>query len=216
MTTPADPQNVRHFNFFERILNKRVLIPVVAPLTIVVLALVGWGLYTKQDNITHMGAYLAQIGVWAIGIGLLTAILCVLISRLTEALDHEGPPRFQREWGALGEGVQGWEISRSMTYVLLVLFTGGLLTMLVTNFPEYAFDQQTENSSKATGNGQSLSEDKQADKQGAPSEKQSPGEREQKSGNDEAKGAETKDANAPQMNSGKGAPETSPTTLGTK
>jgi hypothetical protein len=134
-------------------LTKRFLLFVVVPAVLIIVALLAVGVYSKRQDITNVGTYLAALGIFGFGLVVLGGVLVVLVSRLLGTIDDEGPPRFERDWGVLGEGVQGWEVSRSLTYAILVLFVAGLLTMLISQFLQYEYDKKGEKQTAADSSG---------------------------------------------------------------
>jgi hypothetical protein len=150
-------------------LTKRFLLFVVVPAVLIIVALLAVGVYSKREDITNIGTYLAGLGIFSFGLVVLGGVLVVLVSRLLETIEDEGPPRFERDWGVLGEGVQGWEVSRSLTYAILVLFVAGLLTMLISQFLQYEYEKKGEKQTAAGSSGKNepvTPSDKEKEKNG--------------------------------------------------
>lgn len=67
--------------------------------------------------------------------GLILAGLLIVVSRLIYSVlstNKDEPPRFQSHWGGFGGGLGGWQMSRSLAYLLAATIFAALAVITTT------------------------------------------------------------------------------------
>jgi hypothetical protein len=93
--------------------------------SILILALVGFlGIAASRGELkASVAALLAFLGG-------LTAWFIVLFLR---AVDTDGPPQFETNWGGLGGGLGGWRFSASLIYLICAFVVGSVVLFVFLN-----------------------------------------------------------------------------------
>ena len=90
------------------------------------------GLLLHDSYARELAIAVLRCGFLGIGVIVLVLLVFVIGVLLLESLDLDGVPALERQWGTLGQGVQGWTMSRSLTLLLLFGFVVGLFALLVS------------------------------------------------------------------------------------
>jgi len=119
-TAPPDPWDPAVIRAAERARWLREALSVLGPCLVLALAASAFG---------RIGIPRASL------IGLFTAGTILAIVEWREAM-HDGLPEFRSNWGGLGGGLGGWELSRSAVLLVVALaFAGAALVAAVGPFP---------------------------------------------------------------------------------
>jgi hypothetical protein len=103
-----------------------------------------YGVVLGEQAVVDSATRLTRMLLLFVPVAILALVILSVWEKLVNTIDEDGPPRFERNWGSLGNGSQGWRISRSLTYLAVFLCAVGMMGLSVQVLADFGREKPGE------------------------------------------------------------------------